>query len=1311
MPPARTCHKCGAELGNAALEGNCPRCLLRLGSSVPGELPASSSPENSPPSAASQPRYFGDYELLGEIARGGMGVVYRARQLSLDRPVALKMILAGQFATPALVQRFHTEAEAAARLDHPHIVPIYEIGEHLGRHYYSMKLIEGGSLAGRISNGEFQNLKKSRGPKTEPGEALQRISASSKNRHSPELRPSAFIISKVARAVHYAHQRGVLHRDLKPTNILIDDTGEPHLTDFGLAKLLHADGGLTQSAAMLGTPGYMAPEQASGEAGNATTAADVYSLGAILYELITGQPPFHSATPLETVRLVLEQEPRAPRELNPSVDRDLETICLKCLRKEPAQRFASAEALAEDLDRWRAGEPIQARPAGHLERIWRWSRRKPLVATLGAVVLVLLGAAAIGSSLAVIRIKQESSRAASAERDATDKLWRTYLAQARAERRSGREGQRFRSLDAIRQAAAIRRSLASTNGSAALLELRNEAIAALALPDVRFRNPFPEPPQGTLSFSPDARRYALPQNGSVRVRELADQREVARLPDPGAGPRWLYGFSGDSRFFAANYWNGQTIVWDTTNGDAVIKELSGDGCGFSTGAPVFFLSRPDQSVQVYSLEPPQKLRSLSIDANLWRLRAAPAGERFAGFAEHGRTLRVYDAASGGRLFSLALEAELSDFAWSHDGGWLATGCDNGAVALWNARTGELLAKPESHEDRVTRLGFNHAGDLMMTYAWDGVLRLWNTAHFRPVLAAEVTALQAIFTPDDRAMAYVQRGGETGLLDLAINSEFRRLHGALTGQRGSWGLDLSPDGRLAAACNTEGMRCWELATGKEICFLPIGNCRSVMFAPDGRSLLTSGTEQGVQLWPLRFVRRADHEEAHIGIARRLSKLHPFEYAALSGDGRRVAAVSTGEDSVEIYNTDGQFIPPAFGRQEKMMSVALNDDGRLLATGTWGGNGVKIWDAASGRFLRDLAVTGSAPLAFSPDSRLLVTAGDPYQVWDTRTWKELYHIAEPDGHWTGEAAFSFDNRLLAVVKRGNGIRVVAAATGQVFADFNAPQARLLSGLRFSRDGSKLAALEWDQQVQMWDLRGVRHELAELQLDWDAPPLPGEPAQNSTRLPLVASLRAFSPEELAEKIPAREPQADSWQLDLAPFYNAPLTENWHIESAPGNDLRPLPRGVHEFANVRFDVRGLVQLAIRDAPGRYPTNVAGIRVNQRCQRLHFLHSTGWFAPEGTLVGEYIIHFADGERVTMPIIYGDDVLDWWMLDAPRRREPTRAVTAWKGANKASAARGSEVRLFKSTWENPRRDLAITSIDYETTLTYAAPFLIAITAE
>ncbi len=303
-------------------------------------------------------KYLGDYELLGEIARGGMGIVYRAKQVSLSRPVAIKMILAGTYADQKAIDRFRAEAEAAANLDHPNILPIYEVGEHEEHQYFSMKLIEGGNLTSKL-----KELRK----------------------HPKKI---AQLMAVLARAVHYAHQRGILHRDLKPANVLIDQDGTPYITDFGLAKKVDADDGSTKTGAVVGTPSYMAPEQARGEKG-LTTAVDVYSLGAILYEALTGVPPFRGETVFETIRQVIDKEPVSPQSLEPTANRDLSVIALKCLAKQSNKRYTDAGAFADDLERFVRGEPIQARPVSRVERVTKWIKRNPVVSGLVAALLLI----------------------------------------------------------------------------------------------------------------------------------------------------------------------------------------------------------------------------------------------------------------------------------------------------------------------------------------------------------------------------------------------------------------------------------------------------------------------------------------------------------------------------------------------------------------------------------------------------------------------------------------------------------------------------------------------------------------------------------------------------------------------------------------------------------------------------------------------------------------------------------------------------------------------------------------------------------
>src|SRR5262245_34038501 len=378
----RVCRKCGAKILSDAPEGLCTGCVLETALGIfadtvggvgdPGRLDKLERGDVAPISqgkmtarAAKLLGELGDYELLEEIGRGGQGVVFRARQKSLNRTVALKVIGLGQWATPAHLKRFRLEAGAAASLDHPCIVPIYEVGEGDGQCYFSMKFVEGGQLDDVIEQRPIS------------------------------IRQAVELIAKVARTVHYAHEHGILHRDIKPGNILLDGKGEPHLTDFGLARLVESESTVTRTLEVLGTPSYMAPEQAAGDNAKLTRTTDVYGLGAVLYQLLTGHPPFAGGTTYETIKLLLESQPRPPRLWNPKVDRDVSTICLKCLEKDPQRRYPSALTPAEDLERWLRREPIQARRIGIAARAKKWLQRNPTAAAMAVLSLALVAAVGV----------------------------------------------------------------------------------------------------------------------------------------------------------------------------------------------------------------------------------------------------------------------------------------------------------------------------------------------------------------------------------------------------------------------------------------------------------------------------------------------------------------------------------------------------------------------------------------------------------------------------------------------------------------------------------------------------------------------------------------------------------------------------------------------------------------------------------------------------------------------------------------------------------------------------------------------------
>ncbi len=470
------------------------------------------------------PRNFGDYEILSEIAQGGMGIVYMARQVSLNRTVALKMILSGPRAAPADIERFHAEAEVASHLDHPGIVPIFEVGQVDGRHFYSMGFVEGRSLAARLAEGPLP-----------PREAAE-------------------LVHTICDAVQNAHDHGVIHRDLKPANVLIDSSGRPRITDFGLAKCLTDDAGRTTTGQMLGTPSYIPPEQAAGKLDLIGPASDIYALGAVLYALLTGRPPFQAASSVDTLRQVIDNDPVRPSELTPGTPRDLETIALKCLQKPIAGRYRSARELADDLQRFLDGRAILARPVSSWERGWRWCRRNPTLAGLAAMVAVLLVSIAAVSTVSAVKFREQYIRAEAlqkaentAKQAALVELWDSNLAAARAGRMSRQPGQRFASLRALETALKL-----DVPSGRSRDELRTAATAAMLLPDLELAREWPSPSQTALGATVDAsfKRYArCDVDGRVSIRRVDDDAVLLQLPGFGTPPEyWPLAFTSDGRY-------------------------------------------------------------------------------------------------------------------------------------------------------------------------------------------------------------------------------------------------------------------------------------------------------------------------------------------------------------------------------------------------------------------------------------------------------------------------------------------------------------------------------------------------------------------------------------------------------------------------------------------------------------------------------------------------------------------------------------------------------------------------------------------
>jgi WD40 repeat protein len=700
---------------------------------------------------------FGDYELLTEIARGGMGVVWRARQVSLNRQVAVKMILAGPLASAADVQRFRVEAEAAANLDHPHILPIYEVDSHDGRPFFSMKLIDGGSLADALRE--------------------KRV----------DTRRAVELLARVARAVHFAHQRGILHRDLKPANVLLDCATNPYVTDFGLARRVEGDSGITHTGAILGTPSYMAPEQARAQK-QLTTAVDVWSLGVILYEILTGAPPFRGATSMETLLLLAEREADDPRHRNPAADRDLATIALKCLDKDPAKRYGSAEAFAEELERWLRGEPIVARRASPLERARKWARRRPAVAALSALAasILLLGTAAtlffaIQSSRRADAADHSAAAARNSEELTKDALGRALFEQARAVRLAGQPGWRDKALGNLKMATEIRLRprTATDDDLTPLAELRGEALQALMRVDAALEREVMTVSGMTVCLSGDGRRLLTPatekEKGGVRLLDtltgeplgLIAPRLVDGQPDPREfetlalnrdGTRLAV--EGRNKIELREMPSGRVIApvalpakWDTPeeSGEVFGLEFSPDGLRLLASLRIVGSKDKKWNIALVAwdlgaLDKPRVVARFKVDehAGLLHLGVAfsPDSTRFS-FADNANlTLRTADNANDDILMPLP---NCWSVCWHPSAPVIAAAqqlkaeSSNWRIAVWDLGSRAETTHWDVDSTSPPRLAFRPDGRMLAVRPADGSIRLHSTADGREMLSLEADA--------------------------------------------------------------------------------------------------------------------------------------------------------------------------------------------------------------------------------------------------------------------------------------------------------------------------------------------------------------------------------------------------------------------------------------------------------------------------------------------------------------------------------------------------------------------------------------------
>jgi WD40 repeat protein len=1038
----------------------------------PATLP-SPSPAAAPPAPAG-------YDVLGELNRGGQGVVWKAHQKSLNRVVAIKTMLVGSYATPDQLLRFRQEAELLARLQHPNIVQVYEAGSAEGHCYLVMEYVDGPSLAQRCGG--------------LPQEPLG----------------AARLVEALARAAGHAHQHNVVHRDIKPGNVLLTSAGAAKLTDFGLAKHLRAGSGVTQTGAVMGTPAYMAPEQALGRVQEVGPAADVYALGATLYELLTGRPPFQGETPLEVLQRVAGEEPASVRQSCPGVPRDLETICLKCLRKEPAKRYATAEALAEDLHRFQTGLPIRARRVSAAERVWRWARRHPGVATLlSALILSLAVGAAVATALALA--EREAARTAEgrrqeaegahrtaegrrqeaegAQREARRQLWQSMLNEARGIRLSGRRGQRFEALAKLKEALALARELDELTEDDRR-RFRDEAAACLMLVDFEVEKEWDGWPAGSgyVVFDAALEHYARydVNDHSISLRRVADDRQIARLP--GQGPPGYAGmrFSPDGRWFArGTESSGAVEVWkvDAAGATPAWRTEGGSQVQFSPDGTRLAIRVGRAATRLYETASGDLLKHIDQGAVLASSAFHPTRPQLV--VEKEQTLRVIDLTTYKVLLPpIQCPAEVAGVAWHPRGRLLAVSSTDQLIRLYDTSTGQPdpPSPLQGHKSLGIHMAFEPSGELLASTDWAGLLRVWDVRSGWQMFSCPGIGLgdATRFGTGGPSLAAEVRGEKLRLLHLPT----RHMKVLASDSDFVW-CAFSPDGRRLACSmwDTETLLL-DLPSATVVGRLP-GEV-PLAFDPKGTSLVTTG-QRGFHRWAIS----PDPQTGASRVGPPVRWLpHPrVGHVGVSSD-CDIVAIPNGNLGARV----GHLRPPEHWLktepQPGVLSCAVSPDGRWVVTGSHVAGSVVVSEAATGRRVKQLCAEGGSG-QFSPDGRwLAVCLGwSGGQLWRVEGW-------EPAGDLPGNScAFTRDEDMVAVGDSLGAVRLIACDTGREVARLEGPAQTRLAPVGFTPDGGDLVARALDLNLLLaFDLRHLRADLKPLDLDWDwrdFPPGPRPPA----------------------------------------------------------------------------------------------------------------------------------------------------------------------------------------------------------------------------
>lgn len=975
---------------------------------------------------------FGDYDLLEEIARGGMGIVYRAWQRSLNRTVAIKTLLLGPEAKPESIKRFQAEASLAASLQHPHIVGIHEVGVQEGRHYFVMDYLEGKTLAELV------------------------------DRQPLPARRAASYLRSVAEAIQYAHERGILHRDLKPSNVLVDTHDHLRVTDFGLARRFEGESQVTLSGQLVGSPGYLPPEQAETHRGKVSRRSDVYGLGAILYHLLTGRPPFQAETITEALRQVLNVEPVPPRLLNPSVPRDLETICLKCLEKAPARRYGTAQMVADELDRFLSDRPILARPITGLGKAWRWCQRNPALASLIAALAFALCGGAAG-------VFAQLSRARAAEFAARRNAYVADMNLARQAVEESNLGRARALLERYRPSSGGKS--ADTPGSAVdprgwvwrwLWQCTRTQERAVFSGDFNSVH--------SVAVSGDARWLAaMGSRDALRVWDLASQSCVAAQPTSCFYRNPIVCAPSGKSLFAGSFDSTSVQIWNLPNLEFVTELPHENPVHWITvSSDGQFLAAADaEQVKIWDIPALNQRASISPDRNLRYGRVALSHKgRQVAFSDYEGRIEVWDWVANTRQISLpghgrapVWQAAIQDLAFTPDGAGLLSAGSDRTLRLWQLRSGRELRRLSGHTEVVTALAFSPDGAALATASCDQTVRLWDVATWQPqtVLRGHLDEVWDVtFLPDGSTLASAGKDGTVRLWDAHPNAERQfmwqvakdiqaikiaadagqfalvqtsgamRLIDSTTWQdkllrnvqiplSEQFCIALNPKATcLVAATESGPLRTWSLPDGTEgEPFLGhTGRVQVLSFSPDGRWLASAGTDGSLRIWQTE--------------TRRQLARFPHEHEAVSSlalsANAQLLGVTFNDDELEVWESTTGRRSVRFCPHKSTHFVSLLRRPNRFVTGSGDGT-TKVWDMRTldCQSLMRSSLRGVTSLAVTPDDRTLATGTGEgmIRIWDLQLEQEL---AVLKGHREAveQVAFSSDTRFLFSVSR-DSVRV--------------------------------------------------------------------------------------------------------------------------------------------------------------------------------------------------------------------------------------------------------------------------------------------------